>query len=149
MRSRYQRTKLLGPTVIGAAIGILVALAIAFGVHRLHHQPTDLHEMLHEAVPLDPQERQFLDIKEREFQWHRQQIEARLQAANEQLADAIARDPQWNPQVEAATQQEEKAAADLQRATLVHVFEMRAGLKPEHRAAYDKVLVDALRHGTK
>nr|MBU5857139.1 NAD+ synthetase [Vibrio cholerae O1] len=37
--------------------------------------------------------------------------------------------------------------ADLQRATLVHGFEMRAGLKPEHRAAYDAVLIEALRRG--
>lgn len=45
-------------------------------------------------------------------------------------------------------EEEEGAAADLQRATLVHVFEMRAGLKPEHRPAYDRVLVDALRRGS-
>jgi hypothetical protein len=47
--------------------------------------------------------------------------------ANNRLADAIAHTPSWSPQVEAATRDVEKAAADLQRATLVHVFEMRAG----------------------
>lgn len=50
--------------------------------------------------------------------------------------------------MEEATREVERAAADLQRATLVHVFEMRAGLKPEHRAAYDRVLVDALKRGS-
>jgi hypothetical protein len=51
-------------------------------------------------------------------------------------------------EMEEATREVERAAADLQRATLVHVFEMRAGLKPEHRAAYDRVLVDALKRGS-
>ena len=87
-------------------------------------------------------------MKEQAFAQRRREIETRLRTANGQLADAIAKNPTWSPEVEAATQEVERAAADLQRATLVHVFEMRAGLKPEHRPAYDRVLVDALRRGS-
>jgi hypothetical protein len=67
--------------------------------------------------------------------------------ANAALADAIGKNPEWSSEVEAATKQVEIAAGELQRATLIHVFEMRAGLKPEHRPAYDKVLIEALQRG--
>lgn len=149
MMSGHSRKRPLAAILIGSAVGVTVALMLAFGIHQFDHQPADLHARLHQAVPLDPQESQFLEIKEREFARRRQQIEGRLQTANEQLATAIARDPRWSPDVEAATRYVEQAAADLQRATLVHIFEMRSGLKPEHRATYDTVLVNALRHGTR
>jgi len=136
-------------TLAGALIGIGGALALAWAWHGLHREHNDLHELLHDAVPLDAAEQRVLEDKEHQFTLRRAAIEARLRVANAQLADAIATDPQWSPQVEAASREVERAAGDLQRITLEHLFEMRAGLKPEHRAAYDKVLVDALRRGSR
>jgi hypothetical protein len=135
-------------TIFGALAGIVVALAVVTIRHSAEHQETDLHERLHEAVPLDANETQVLAEREKAFQQRRAEIEAQLRAANGQLADAIARNPAWSPEVEQATQQVERAAAELQRATLVHVFEMREGLKPEHRPAYDRVLIESLRRGS-
>ncbi|MBB3105082.1 hypothetical protein FHR87_003516 [Azomonas macrocytogenes] len=120
---------------------------MTFTWHR-HHPRSDLHEMLHEAVPLDAQEQKILDAQERAFIQRRSMIEMHMQTANRQLSEAITNHPGWTPAVEAAMQHVEQAAADLQRETLVHIFEMRAGLKPEHRAAYDHVLIEALRHGS-
>jgi multidrug efflux pump subunit AcrA (membrane-fusion protein) len=135
--------------VAGALVGIALA-GMFFLAHELrNHRDSDLHTMLHRVVPLDPAEQAALDDKERAFIARRAQIEDQLRQANARLADAIAADPQWSPQVEAATRQVERAAADLQRATLVHIFEMRAGLEPQHRPAYDKVLIDALRRGSR
>lgn len=135
-------------TLVGALAGIAVAIAGVYATHSTEDRPTDLHEKLHEAVPLDANEREVLDLKEQAFARRRREIETQLRSANGKLADAIARNPSWSPDVEAATREVERAAGDLQRATLVHVFEMRAGLKPEHRPAYDRVLVDALRRGS-
>ncbi|MGM3372008.1 periplasmic heavy metal sensor, partial [Escherichia coli] len=87
-------------------------------------------ERLHAVVPLDDSEKQILQAKEQLFATRRGEIEARLRIANRQLADAIAADPKWNPQVERASREVERAAGDLQRITLEHVFEMREGLKP-------------------
>lgn len=140
-------TKLGISVLVGTLAGVLVAVGI-LAVHHAGLPPeTDLHTMLHRAVPLDSNEAEILDAREKAFLARRAEIEARLRVANGQLADAIARNPAWSPDVEAATKEVEAAAADLQRATLVHVFEMRAGLKPEHRPAYDKVLIEALRRG--
>ncbi|NOW45124.1 hypothetical protein FHW96_001279 [Novosphingobium sp. SG751A] len=139
--------RLMLSTIAGALIGVIVATGLATAWDAAGHRDSDLHQRLHHAVPLDAQEQVTLDAKERAFAERRKAIEVDLQMANGRLADAIARTPSWSPQVEAATRDVEKAAADLQRATLVHVFEMRAGLKPEHRAAYDAVLIEALRRG--
>ncbi|AOV04460.1 MULTISPECIES: periplasmic heavy metal sensor [Delftia] len=135
-------------TIAGALFGVLVAGAIVMVRHNAPRPETDLHEMLHRAVPLDANEKQILETKEQAFAERRQEIEKRLRAANGQLAEAISKNPSWSPEVESAIREVEKAAGDLQRATLVHVFEMRAGLKPEHRPAYDNVLVEALRRGS-
>lgn len=142
-------TRFLFSVIAGALIGIAVA-GMIFLAHELrNHRDSDLHTLLHRVVPLDPVEQAALDDKERAFIARRAQIEDQMRQANARLADAIAADPHWSPQVEAASRQVEQAAADLQRATLVHIFEMRAGLAPQHRAAYDKVLIDALRRGSR
>lgn len=132
-------------TIAGAIIGVVCALAIGWIWHSLNPGHSDLHERLHAVVPLDDSEKQILQAKEQLFATRRGEIEARLRIANRQLADAIAADPKWNPQVERASREVERAAGDLQRITLEHVFEMREGLKPEHRPAYDKALLEALR----
>jgi len=136
-------------SLFGAVIGIGGAAGLAFLWHGPAHRDSDLHQMLHQAVPLDAQEQAALDAKERAFAKRRAEIENQLRAANAHLAEAIAANPSWSPQVEAATRQVEQAAANLQRETLVHVFEMRAGLKPEHRATYDQVLIGALKRGSR
>ncbi len=146
MNARMRR--LLLSTLTGAVLGVLMALLGVYLTHPTDERHTSLHEMLHETVPLDANERGILALKEEDFSQRRRDIESRIRVANGKLADAIAKDPQWTPEVESASQEVERAAGDLQRATLVHVFEMRAGLKPEHRAAYDQVLVEALRRGS-
>ncbi|HEY9131767.1 MAG TPA: periplasmic heavy metal sensor [Dyella sp.] len=144
------RTAQWGVSVlVGCLVGALLAGGAMWVWHRPGHHPSDLHTMLHDAVPLDSQEQQRLDADETAFLAQRAAIEDRLRAANGKLADAIVKDPSWSPEVEAATREVERAAADLQRATLVHLFEMRAGLKPEHRAAYDHELVEALRRSSR
>jgi len=142
-------SRLIVSTLVGGLIGVAGAAALAVAWNATQQGDSALHEKLHQAVPLDPQEQVALDAKERAFAARRAEIEARLRGANAHLAEAIAANPSWSPQVEAATREVEHAAADLQRATLVHVFEMRDGLKPEHRPGYDKVLVDALRRGSR
>lgn len=132
-------------TLAGAAIGVGCALALAWGWHSVRPGHSDLHERLHAVVPLDDAEKQILQERERQFALRRKEIEARLRVANGKLADAIAADPSWTPQVESASREVEQAAGDLQRITLEHVFEMRSGLKPEHRAAFDEALLSALR----
>jgi hypothetical protein len=143
------RTAQWGLSILaGCVAGAGLAGGAMWVWHRPNHQPSDLHTMIHKMVPLDPREQQALDAKERAFLTQRAAIEDRLRAADGKLADAIAKNPNWSPDIEAASQEVERAAADMQRVTLKHIFEMRAGLEPEHRPAYDRVLVEALRRGS-
>ncbi|WP_305791371.1 periplasmic heavy metal sensor [Rhodoferax sp. BAB1] len=145
MRNRSR--KLILAALAGVCVGLLVFAGIVVGRNTIPEHETDLHEMLHKAVPLDDNEKAVLEAKERAFMARRGEIEAHLRVANAELADAIAKTPQWSPGVESAMRQVEAAAARLQRETLIHVFEMRAGLRPEHRSAYDEVLLESLRRG--
>lgn len=145
MRNRSRKQILA--VLAGVGIGLLVFAGVVVGRNTIPERETDLHEMLHRAVPLDENEKAVLETKERAFMARRVEIEASLRVANAALADAISKNPQWSPEVEQAMLQVEAAAARLQRETLIHVFEMRAGLRPEHRPAYDEVLLESLRRG--
>lgn len=135
----------LGASLIGAALG-----AGAFWTVGALRTPTsDLHELLHARIPLGPEEEARLEAQENTFQQKRAAIERRITAANRKLAAAIRTDPRWSPAVEAASAEVEAAAGELQRITLEHVFEMRAGLDEQHRPAYDDVLIEALQRGTR
>lgn len=138
---------------VGAAIAGAVGAVVVSGAHWLlqsaHPAPMDLHQELHEQVPLSPQEQARLQQREDAYQARRKAIEQRVKAANGRLARAIALQPGWTPEVEAASRDVESAAADLERATLQHVVEMREGLDPKHRPAYDAALVKALSDGAK
>lgn len=140
---------LLVAMLVAGAVGAVAGTGAIWALHTAHPEPADLHSLLHKVVPLDAAEETRLDAKEREYTAHREAIEARMKAANARLASAIHADPRWSPEVEAVTKEVEAAAAELQRVTLEHVFEMREGLDPGHRAAYDKALIDALDRGAK
>ncbi|ENZ82884.1 MULTISPECIES: periplasmic heavy metal sensor [Caulobacter] len=138
---------------VGAAIAGAVGAVVVSGAHWLlqsaHPKPMDLHQELHELVPLSPQEQARLQQREDAYQARRRAIEQRVKAANGRLARAIALQPGWTPEVEAASKEVESAAAELERATLQHVVEMREGLDAQHRPAYDAALVKALSDGAK
>jgi hypothetical protein len=135
--------------IAAGAVGALLATGALWVARTMNPPATDLHELLHERVPLNADERARLDAKEREYYRKRAAIEDRIKVANTHLATAIETDPRWSQAVEAASAEVESAAADLQRITLEHVFEMREGLDEEHRRAYDDALIAALQRGAR
>jgi membrane protein DedA with SNARE-associated domain len=62
MATRLRRFALA--TIAGALIGVFVAGAVVMVRHSAPRPETDLHEMLHRAVPLDANEKQILEAKE-------------------------------------------------------------------------------------
>ena len=142
--------KRLALAIVSAGlIGAAAATGVVWALHRLHPPAADLHILLHQVVPLDAAEESRLDLKEKAFAARRDEINARMKAANARLSAAIKSDPRWSPEVDAISREVESAAGDLQRATLEHVFEMREGLDPAHRKAYDDALVAALNRGAR
>ncbi|NQE61436.1 periplasmic heavy metal sensor [Caulobacter sp. RHG1] len=147
--SRANWTRMVVSAAIAGAAGAVVVSAAHWLLQSAHPTSTDLHQELHEQVPLSAQESQRLESREQAYQTRRAAIEQRVKAANGRLARAIALQPGWTPEVEAASREVEAAAGELERATLQHVVEMREGLDAQHRPAYDAALVKALSDGAK
>lgn len=139
--------RLIVAAAVAGATGAVIVTFVHWGLQSAHRPPSDLHQQLHDVVPLSAQEQVRLQQREDAYQARRTAIELRVKAANGRLARAIAKQPGWTPEVEAASRDVESAAADLERATLQHVVEMRQGLDPQHRPAYDAALVKALSDG--
>jgi hypothetical protein len=142
-------SRLVLAVVAAGLVGAGAATGVFWGAHRLRPPAADLHVLLHQVVPLDAAEEGRLDLKEKAFAARRDEISERMRTANARLSAAIQSDPRWSPEVDAISREVESAAGDLQRATLEHVFEMREGLDPAHRKAYDDALVAALNRGAR
>ena len=132
------------PVLAAALIGAAAAAGGSWLVRQSHHHEENLHDVIHKRFKLSPAEHARLETAEARYERRREEIEAQIRAANSKLAAAIRTDPEMSPEVATASAEVEGAAAELQRVTLQHVFEMRAALDPAHRQAYDDVTIEAL-----
>ncbi|HET9630649.1 MAG TPA: periplasmic heavy metal sensor, partial [Novosphingobium sp.] len=81
---------------------------------------------------------------EADFATQRQALDARLREANAGLAAAMASEHQYGPKVAEAVDRCHMAMGELQKATLRHVFAMRAVLRPDQAARFDEAVAKAL-----
>jgi Spy/CpxP family protein refolding chaperone len=135
---------------IAVLAGLVIALALV-GVwlgHMIqptpHHTGAELHALMHDGLDLDDAQERKLAILEREFTARRAKLEAELKADNTRLAEAIAAEHQYGPRVSAAVDATHMAMGELQKATLEHVFAMRAILRPEQQAKFDAAIAESL-----
>ncbi|SFG11560.1 Heavy-metal resistance [Novosphingobium sp. CF614] len=130
-----------------ALVAFLVALVAARAGQGLFHADTStgrLHALMHEKLDLDPgQERQIARL-EADFAARRKSLDAELQAANADLAVAITHEHQYGPAAEKAVDRSHHAMGELQKATLRHVFAMRAVLRPDQARQFDQAVAGAL-----
>ena len=107
-------------------------------------QPANLHAIVHQKLDLTAQQDHALDAIEARFAARRPALEAEVRKANRELAAAIAASKGDTPEVQAAVDHFHIAMGDLQKATIAHVFEMRAVLTPAQARIFDEAVVDAL-----
>jgi hypothetical protein len=105
---------------------------------------TELHALLHGKLDLDAGQRQRLDTLNRDYYARKNRLEAEMRAQNAALAQAIAREHGYGPQVAAAVDRSHHVMGALQKATLEHVFAMRAILRTDQTGAYDAAVAKAL-----
>jgi hypothetical protein len=134
--------------LITAVLVIALAL-VGVWIGRLmqpeaHHSGAELHALMHDDLDLDPAQERSLAVIEREFAATRKALEARLRADNARLAEAIAAEHQYGPRVSIAVDATHMAMGDLQKATLEHVFAMRAILRPDQQAKFDAAVAKSL-----
>jgi len=130
--------------VIQFAIAALVALAagcigaFAIGEWREAAHPQTLHDFVHEELDLDASQEERLEQLEVRFTVERNDLEHSLRAANARLAVAMDEEHDYGPKVAAAIDDVHGRMGDLQKATVEHVFAMRALLKPDQKAKFDR-----------
>ena len=119
-----------------------VAALAAYGTLRWSHHATadDVasHEWLHRELNLTDAQLKALEPIEASFGAKQRQLAETLHEANRELARALAEDKAYTPRVTAAVEHVHHRMGDLQKASIEHVFAMRAELTPEQG---DKLLV--------
>lgn len=140
----------MNPRRIVLAAVLIIALAlVGVWLGRMlqpapHHGGAELHALIHGELDLDPAQEQKLTALERRFAARRAALEDRLRRSNALLGNAIAAEHEYGPRVSAAVDDTHDAMGDLQKATLEHVFAMRAILRPDQQTRFDAVVSKSL-----
>lgn len=133
------------PVALVAVVAALCALWIAQGLPRDHAaQGGRLHAIMHEKLDLDADQERKIDLLEANFAERRETLEEELAAANRDLVEAVANEHAYGPAVERAVDRSHMAMGELQKATLSHVFAMRAVLRADQAQVFDKAVSAAL-----
>lgn len=135
--------------LLTAAVAVVALALVGVWIGRMmqpeaHHSGAELHALMHEGLDLDPAQERALEALERDFATRRAALEARLKADNAQLAEAIAAEHQYGPRVSAAVDATHVAMGELQKATLEHIFAMRAVLRADQQAKFDAAVAESL-----
>ena len=104
----------------------------------------ELHDFLHNRLDLDASQRAGLEALEAGFAVQKRTLEARLRANNAEIAAAIDAEHGEGPQVAAAVDHAHGTMGELQKATLAHIFAMRALMRPDQAAKFDAAVTRAL-----
>ena len=136
---------------VWAAVAVIAFLAALAGVAVGHYmfmaaRPAEpgLHALLHKELELDPAQHAAIEAIEQRFAVRRHALELELRADNARLADAMQAEHRAGPAVLAAVDRSHHAMGQLQKETLVHLFAMRALLRPDQAVRFDKAVTRAL-----
>jgi Spy/CpxP family protein refolding chaperone len=89
------------------------------------------HEWLHRELQLTESQHQALEPVEAKFAEKERRLVEQLRAANLKLARVMTEEKAYTPRVAAEVEMVHQCMGDLQKASIEHVFEMRAVLTPE------------------
>jgi nickel and cobalt resistance protein CnrR len=135
---------------LNMALFATVALLAGFGGAWLHSRtmvpalPPSLHDRLHQAIKLSPDQETKLHVIEATYKVQKTKLEADMASANAELAAAMAADKSYTSNVQAAIDHFHHAMGELQKATVEHVFAMRAILTPPQAGIFDTQVHRAL-----
>lgn len=137
------RNLLITIALVVVAAGGAAWLCARYVVNH-HAQGPSLHDMVHKSLDLTPDQSRRLDAIEKTYAVERTQLEDEVRAANRELATAIRRGEKDSPELNAAIDHLHMAMGALQKATIGHVFDMRAVLTPQQAATFDAEVTSAL-----
>ena len=140
----------LSPAIILAIIlmtGLGGGIGGWFGVQyglRAAHANQGLDEVVHHQLGLTADENAQIKVMERDFATRRKAFEAEMEAANRDLAQALANQNTYGPDAQHAIERFHGAMGGLQEATIQHILAMRSVLTPDQAAKFDTTISEAL-----
>lgn len=129
---------------LAAAVALMASQFTQSWMADHHPNGGELHALVHERLDLDRQQTVAIERLEQQFAQRRQSLDARMRATNAELAAAIVSEHQFGPRVADAVDRSHMAMGELQKATLAHVFAMRAVLTPAQAATFDREIARVL-----
>lgn len=133
--------------ILMALVAVVAGAAGAWGCASLMLRQQDnpgLHAIVHQELKLDAAQTASIRDIEARFADQRRTLEAEVRNANRELASAISASQGNSPAVQSAVDHFHVAMGNLQKATIAHVFEMRAVMTPEQAETFDARVVDTL-----
>ena len=110
---------------------------------------TELHALLHTELDLDAAQQAKIEAIEPRFAARRKALELEMRAANAHLAAAMQTEHGYGPEVTAAIDHTHMVMGEMQKETLEHLFAMRAVLRPDQAAKFDRTVTRALTPDTR
>lgn len=132
----HPRFKFAAFLALVAAVAAVATWVTEAGLRRTR-APEDAHSWVHRQLAITPAQEQAIEAVEHRFAERKRDLLERIRLANMELGQAMLEAKAQSPQVTAAIRSIHDAQAELQQATIDHVFEMRAALRPDQ---YDKLL---------
>lgn len=132
-------------------VTVLAAAAAGWaGVQYGLNQPeeTDLDAAIHHDLHLTPEQDKQIHKLEADLAAARQDLQAKMRAANRDLAQAITERHSYDAQAQEAVGRLHAAMSALQEKTIQHVLAIRALLTPEQARDFDAKVSKALGAGS-
>jgi len=131
---------------------ILVLALLAGGIGAwctLHYfrewrEPPSLHRLIRQELDLSAEQKHRAGQVEARFVERKRAREDEMRAANARLAAAIEADKSYGPEVQAAIDDFHHAMGELQKETILYVFEIRNLLAPEQQERFDRIITTSL-----
>ena len=140
--SSGKRLLLIAVVAFAAAMGGTYAGRIVFVPDK--QTETELHALLHKDLNLNAVQHAQIEAIEQRFTVRRKALELEMRAANAHLAAAMQAEHGYGPEVTAAIDHTHMVMGEMQKETLEHLFAMRAVLKPDQAAKFDRTVTKAL-----
>jgi signal transduction histidine kinase len=138
-KSRY-----LAVALVAAVAALIAVYATGLMLSARNAGTSDLHEVLHREIDLNPDQQRRIATLESEFAHQRRAFDDGLRDANAEIATAYRRERAYGPGVSKAIDHSHLVMGDLQKLTLRHVLAMRAVLTPAQAKIFDRQVVKAL-----
>ncbi len=137
--------------VIFSSLFLGLVVAAGFFAGDYYHKATmnkaaHSHVNFHEMLKLTPDQQDRLIPIEEKYAEQKAFYENQIRLANRELGDIMKKEKAYTAEVQAAVEKVHAAMGELQKVTLIHLFDMRNLLDEEQARVLDNFVADAM-HG--